>query len=499
MKNMISLELGLVKRNSYVTFTVFTICFVLSTTCFSQKSNLLKYNYTLNIRSFGAKGDGKTNDHEAFMKLNKAVNSRGGNCNIVIPKGKYIVGKQDFNKKDNPYFAYSEDILSLKNCKNVVIYGNNSIIKYSDGLLFGSFDPSSQKAFESKEVVFANYKYAAATGFAVKIENCNAIEIQQIEFDGNNAKYKIGGRFGDVGIQMISDGVYIANSKNISVKRLQAHHFGRDGAMVINDKDKKAIDEDNITFSDCTFKYNGRQGLSIVGGIGVHIENCEFSYTGYGSIRSNPGAGIDIEEERGLVRKVTIKNCKIKHNWGPSFVADSGDSEGVEVTDCEIIGINSWSIWVTKPNYLFKNCVIRGSIVHAFGNANNDTEATKFYNCTFDDSRVLNKEVYGRYLVEMNGCKRVKFISCTFNAHEKKAMWIDGSANWTVEEKPLISSCIFNCSMKKIVDTDFIFLVRGVAFKNNTYNLINGKVSLGKRYIQDYGLSDLGGNKTVIK
>jgi predicted 3-demethylubiquinone-9 3-methyltransferase (glyoxalase superfamily) len=466
---------------------------------FSQIKTSLKYSFTLNLKSFGAKGDGKTNDQDAFIKLTKAVNDRGGNCNVIIPKGKYIVGKQDAGKKDNFYFAYSDDLLSFKNCKNVAVYGNKAIIKYKDSLYFGSFDPSSKKAFESKEVVFSNYKYAGATGFAIKLENCNTITIEDLEFDGNNTKYKIGGRFGDVGIQMISDGINIANSKNIIIKGLNAHHFGRDGAMVINDKDKKATDADNILFTNCVFKYNGRQGLSIVGGIDVRLEYCELSYTGYGGTRSNPGAGIDIEEERGVLRNVRLKHCIIKNNWGPSFVADSGESEDVEVTDSEIIGINSWSVWVTKPNYTFKNCIIRGSVVHAYKGAKSDKEATKFYNCTFDDARINGKEVYGRYLVEMNGCMRLKFINCTFNANEKKAMWIDGTADWTIDEKPLVSDCVFNCNMKKIIDTDFIFLARGVAFKNNTYNFITGKVSIGKRYVQDYGLSDLGGNKTVIK
>ena len=41
----------------------------------------------INLRSFGAKGDGNTNDTDAFVKAAAFFNGSGGNGNMVISKG----------------------------------------------------------------------------------------------------------------------------------------------------------------------------------------------------------------------------------------------------------------------------------------------------------------------------------------------------------------------------------------------------------------------------
>ena len=121
-------------------------------------------NITKTIQSFGAKGDGKTNDTEAFTKAAAFFNDRGGNGTLHISKGIYIVGKQMPGNGDVYKNAYTGvDILAFKNVHNLLIQGEKeTILKYTDKLKFGSFDPVTGKIFNDNSPVIPDPKYAAS-------------------------------------------------------------------------------------------------------------------------------------------------------------------------------------------------------------------------------------------------------------------------------------------------------------------------------------------------
>src|SRR4051794_2565905 len=98
--------------------------------CFAQK------NMVRDIKSFGAKGDGKTNDHDAFEKAAAYFNARGGNGKLVISKGTYIVGRQTFTGGKPGKPAYDgENLLHFIKIKNFVVTGvANSVIRFRDSL-----------------------------------------------------------------------------------------------------------------------------------------------------------------------------------------------------------------------------------------------------------------------------------------------------------------------------------------------------------------------------
>ncbi|HYH15773.1 MAG TPA: glycosyl hydrolase family 28-related protein, partial [Flavisolibacter sp.] len=102
---------------------------------------------TKDIKSFGAKGDGKTNDQAAFEKAAAYFNQRGGNGKLVIPRGTYIIGQQDFTQgKDGKPAYFGHDVLRLVSIKNLTIEGKDGAkLKYSDSLRFGAFNPETGK------------------------------------------------------------------------------------------------------------------------------------------------------------------------------------------------------------------------------------------------------------------------------------------------------------------------------------------------------------------
>lgn len=99
---------------------------------------------TRDIKSFGAKGDGKTNDHAAFVIAAAFFNQRGGNGKLLISRGIYIVGKQLLNQGE--FTWQGQDVLHFTSVKNLIIEGvPGAVLKYSGAMKYGSFDPATSK------------------------------------------------------------------------------------------------------------------------------------------------------------------------------------------------------------------------------------------------------------------------------------------------------------------------------------------------------------------
>jgi hypothetical protein len=397
---------------------------------------------TRDIKSFGAKGDGKTNDHEAFQKAAAFFNARGGNGKLVISKGTYVVGKQKFNKntKQKPVYE-GQDLLLFNKIKNLTIEGSEqTIIKYKNDLYFGSFNPSTGKPYQNKGNFYIS-SYIAHIKNVVELIDCQSIRIKNLELDGNSGNFILGGTWGDSGWQLSHSGIWITQSTQITIEKVHAHHFGLDGIVISNNTGDKR-EKDAIIITNSIFEYNGRQGLSWVGGNDLTVIKSGFNHTGQGRISSSPGAGVDIEAEVGSVRNGKFIESQFINNKGCALLADTGPSSDCVFVNCLFWGVDLWSLWVRKPRFTFDNCNFYGSIVHGY-NAESDSDATLFRNCTFEDKPYKNKEAYGNYLVESNYAKRMRFEGCNFRANKKNLMWMDINRDAKPEEKYQLVNCNF--------------------------------------------------------
>jgi hypothetical protein len=451
------------------------------------------------IKSFGAKGDGKTNDQAAFQKAADYFNKRGGNGKLIISKGTYIVGKQSFTggKQNQPAYT-GEDVMHFTNIKNFNITGQaGSLLRYVPGLRFGAFSPATGKAYDHGNNYFVNRAYVAAVGSCILIDNCDNVIISGITVDGNCGNLILGGIYGDVGRQIPHNGIYISNSRRIQISKNYLHHFGLDGIIISN---KETSLPDSITISDCNFEYNSRQGLSWVGGNQLYVKNCKFDHMGKGKFTSPPGAGVDVEAEVGPVRNGIFENCEFIDNAGCGLVADSGNSGDCTFTGCTFWGTTNWSIWLTKPGFSFHNCNISGSVVHGYS-APSAKEATKFYNCSFEDKPYHGNPSYGKYLIETNEIKRMVFSDCNFTSNTKKLCWFSSSA-YSVEEKYQLTNCSFTINNKNLSAGDFVGIIRGAALKNCTFTFADPEAKKKRYYLGGYSEAsnaDLGGNKIIYK
>jgi hypothetical protein len=453
------------------------------------------------IKSFGARGDGKTNDHEAFQKAAAFFNARGGNGKLVISKGTYVVGKQVFNRntKLKPVYEGS-DALSFVAVRNLVVEGEmGASLKYADGLRFGAFQAQNGTPYFHGNNFFADGYSLGIVGNAISLQNCSNVVIRTIDLDGNNENLILGGVYGDTGIQIPHNGIFIINASNVKVENVKAHHFGLDGIMIGSNTGDSA-NPDHILLSNSTFEFNGRQGLSWIGGNDLKALNCRFNHNGRGKISSMPKSGVDIEAEMGLIKNGLFNQCEFINNAGCGLVADSGPSSNCTFNGCTFWGVTNWSLWITKPGFKITNSKIYGSFVHGY-DAATDAEATEFQHCLFEDRPYKGQEPFGNFLIETNQKRRVRFDDCTMLAHKKKIVWMESNPSWKPEEKYQLKNCRLIYESDKFPEGGWVSLTRNIRFKNCTFEMLHPAAEKQNFYFngvtEKYNVN-LGGNRIII-
>eukprot|EP01043_Picozoa_sp_COSAG02_P057167 COSAG02_NODE_6895_length_3301_cov_1.576827_4_plen_422_part_00 len=127
--------------------------------------------------------------------------------------------------------------------------------------------------------------------------------------------------------------VSIAGSSNVLIDGLTVDGSGGDGIIISYRKcgpsepscfaaqqQGEYAQSYNITVRECEFTRNRRQGMSIIGGVNLSIENTVFSNTGSDGYGTDPMAGVDVEpSERDYLRNITFRNCRAEGNTGAGF------------------------------------------------------------------------------------------------------------------------------------------------------------------------------------
>jgi hypothetical protein len=406
----------------------------------------------------GAVGNGEANDTLAFQKASSILQKAGGGT-LIIPKGVYIVGRQNHTDGKYPYYQ-AEPIFKVEKLKFLRIEGNSAVLRVAPGLHFGSFDKDNGKPYESPKMPFVDNRYAAYVGNIIQISHSRNIYIHDLELDGNVGSLIIGGQYGDTGRQLPACGLFIYNCSDVRIERIHSHHNALDGIMIGWYHIKEDDPPTPHTLVDCIFEYNGRQGLSWIGGRGIRAYRCKFNLTGRAlnngkPFVSAPGAGLDIEAEDSICRDGYFEECEFINNAGCGMVADSGDGGYSRFVRCVFWGISSWSAWSAKPGLLFEDCRFYGSIVHAYG-SENPILATKWIRCVFEDRNFKNGEKpYGKFLAELNGnLKNVTFDSCHFTANQRRSIWCSGEGFKMI-------NCIFTHKFDGVPDGDYQAILRG--------------------------------------
>ncbi len=351
-------------------------------------------------------------------------------------------------------------------------------------MYFETFVPETGKSSTNGNNFFT-ISHAATIGNAIVLSNCTDIQINKIELDGNSSSIALGGIYGDVGRQLPHSGILIENSTSVVISQIKVHYFGLDG-IIISNATGSSKKKDRLMITKSLFEYNGRQGLSWVGGNDLTVTQSGFNHTGKGKFYSPPGAGVDIEAEVGTVANGKFVDCEFINNTGCGLVADSGPSSDCLFVNCKFWGVTNWSIWAKKPSFTFDHCKIYGSIVHGH-DAKNDLEAMKFLNCVFEDLPYTGKEPYGNFLIEENYARRLRFENCTMRAHKKKVAWLGWCADWKPEEKYQLINCTLEYTGNNQPDSEWVGIFRNVRFTNTSLTISHTLAEKKKYYWNGIG------------
>jgi hypothetical protein len=386
---------------------------------------------TFTPEMFGAKGDGVANDSRAFAMLGHAVTEAGGGT-VTLRKTTYIVGGQTRAISPTSLYYFSPvELMVFKGCtRPVTVRGNGARLKCADGLRYGVFDLEGRRV--DKPMPYLGPGVASPYNAMIRAQGCSgAVEISDLELDGNLPGLIIGGAYGDTGRQIPTNGIALFdNSGPELVRNVHSHHHPMDG-LSIDGVDAAGPGLPKRLIQGLRSEYNGRQGVSITGGRGYVFERCKFNHTGRSVIESAPAAGVDIEAENGKKnRDHSFTDCEFIDNVGCGLVADSGDSDGGTFTRCTFVGTTAWSIWPFKPNFRFNDCRIVGAVVNAYGDKDL-ARATQFNDCVFLDDPALapgGKIYYGDRVsgpvVELSQGLNVQFRRCTFRlTHQGLLPW----------------------------------------------------------------------------
>lgn len=126
------------------------------------------------------------------------------------------------------------------------------------------------------------------------------------------------------------NGIKIRASSNVMIEDCEASGFLSDGFQITGIGHTTVCD--GVTLRNCKSHGNNRQGLSVVGGKNILVDNCEF----YDIDGTNPGAGIDLEANYA---DTPMQNIKIRNSrfWDSrrSIILANGDIDGIVIENCD--------------------------------------------------------------------------------------------------------------------------------------------------------------------
>jgi hypothetical protein len=438
----------------------------------------------INVLDYGAVGDGVADDTAAFVAAAAAITAQNGGT-LVIPATSafYIVGSQTFANGPGQGYSYQElNILSFINLTEpVLIRSNGAVIKNKSGLKFGAFSPTTGAPYASTSPFF-DFDYRASIGAIFYVEGCASFTIDgSLELDGNISGQTIGGVWGDVGYQCDHMGVQIEACDFVDVSNVYAHHFGLDGFLVgwANMTATTAIKPH--TFSDCRSLYNGRQGLSWIGGNNLVLNNFVAAYTGKnGTVQSAPSAGLDIEPESSICSGLRVYGGEFYDNFGVGVVADVAGASDCKFFGTTFVGTTSYALWDSQVGFELHGCVVVGSVLRLRGDATNIDRAAKVYGGLW-----TMQTSYSPTGVVFNPGSRpwefvdgpVQIYGVTFNAVTSELPF-SPAANAV-----RYSNCTFKSTGAVTSSTQGIFSGVNLLTISGTWNIIGTLINLGTIYL----------------
>lgn len=369
----------------------------------------------VNVKEFGAMGDGVTDDTDA---INQAIES--GNT-IYFPEGVYMV-----NPNSDP-----------------------------KGTMKGS-EMGGIKVGSNKHLILSPNAYLKSiTNDYLYYRVLNIYHAENVIVEGGHI---YGDKETHTGATSSEYGhaVYLQNAKNVTIKNCDIGYGFGDSICVTADNYGKDTYSKNVLIENCKLHDSRRQGASIIAAHNVVVNNCEI----YNIKGIAPQCGIDIEAnyDTNPVKKVIINNCYIHdtENFSICVTAKSGE---VIVSNCNLETAMIYNSLKTEVNNsiisrqisscssvapIINNCIlgcvatakggniiVNNSDISDFVITENNVESIEINNSKLklvNSSRGYLFKITAESSLKLNGCdittdknistipgKNIEVTNCTFN------------------------------------------------------------------------------------
>lgn len=225
------------------------------------------YSFMINVKDFGAAGDGVADDTAAIQAALDAAYADGFSA-VRFPSGIY---KVTADKADNNFYA----ALNVHSGQHLI------------------FETATLKLSAN------GYNFYAV----INIHNVENVALTgNLKIIGDRETHT--GTTGESG-----HGIRIVNSKNVYVSDAFIQYTWGDGVCVGGNGTMDEISK-NVTLERIKTYKCSRNGLSIIEADGVVVRDCDFTYTD----RTAPQYGIDVEPNLGTATNITIENVRMLNN-----------------------------------------------------------------------------------------------------------------------------------------------------------------------------------------
>ncbi len=243
----------------------------------------------VDVRAFGAKGDGIADDTAALQ----AALDAGAGGTVYVPRGTYLVLADG----------------------------------YRDGGRGGLAPPSRTRVVLAPDAVLQARPTSSSDYVVVRIERVSGVTIEGGTIRGERHEHT--GRGGEWGF-----GIGIFGASDVVVQDVTIRDCWGDGLFIEEAQPDFSVMPRNITVRRVVSANNRRQGMSVLGVEGLTVEDSIFE----GTRGTPPSAGVDVEPGGAghRVKGVTFRNCTFRDNAGRGFVADA--TTGADVADVQLLG-----------------------------------------------------------------------------------------------------------------------------------------------------------------
>jgi hypothetical protein len=280
----------------------------------------------VDVKDFGAVGDGVTDDRVAIQNALNAV-ALGGE--VLFPAGTYLLGKK--GPHDPPYS------LTLPG-SNVTLRG----VKGASWLKHAAGQPG-----QSVVILY--------------VQDVSHVTIRDLGFDGNWGN-SVGGTDSQAGINQgtqadpQSHGLMIRAATDVLVENCLLRQIYGDAAWIGHDATAVATVARAITFRGCTVDMCARSGIALGGNAdGVHVSDCRFTNIFATAFDTEPGGG----GVSGFARDVLIERTLLGGWWNPANPARNVNSP-LSISGGGGIVPPSQAIFARL--YRVRDCTIEGGI-----------------------------------------------------------------------------------------------------------------------------------------